>query len=314
MRIQKLKPVHFLFLALLFICMCGSDKSTQQAVTSQKKTIPEFSVPGSIVFHSNMDGDNELFLLENGDITQLTSNDWNDEYPVWSPDGNSIAFSSDREGHYDIFLMKADGSEISRLTDAKSDEKEPSWFPDGKSIAYSIEIKKFVRKQLTLWQVDIQTKKTERIIPGYKKGHAIPDVSPGGNLVTFTGKRTIGWDSAMYDSQKNEVKFLDEGGKSCRARFSNDGKKLAYVSSKADGKGDIWIMNPDGTGKTRLTERDETHDYFPSWSPDDRFIVFNSSRQHDHEGDWALYIIEIETRKVQLLFDSPGNDIFPDWR
>jgi TolB protein len=118
----------------------------------------------------------------------------------------------------------------------------------------------------------------------------------------------------MYNLRSHEVKFLDEGGKSCRARFSRDGTKLAYVSSQADGKGDIWIMNPDGSNKTRLTERDETYDYFPAWSPDDRFIVFDSSRQHDHNGDWALYVIEVKSREARLLFDSPGNDIFPDWR
>jgi Tol biopolymer transport system component len=276
--------------------------------------VPEFPISGSLIFHSNMDGDNEIYLMTNNSITQLTDNTWNDEYPAWSPDGTQIAFTANREGHYDIFMMETDGSNIIRLTTSKADEKEPSWFPDGKSIAYSSEIKKFIRKQLSLWHVDIQTKKTKRIIPGYNKGHAIPHVSPLGNLLTFTGKRTMGWDAAMYDSQKNDVLFLDEGGKSCRARFSKDGKKLAYVSSKSDGKGDIWIMNPDGTEKMRLTERNETYDYFPAWSPDNKFVVFNSSKQHNHNGDWALYVIDIETRKARLLFDSPGSDVFPDWR
>jgi Tol biopolymer transport system component len=124
----------------------------------------------------------------------------------------------------------------------------------------------------------------------------------------------MGWDAAMYDSRQNKVLFLDDGGKSCRARFSKDGKKLAYVSSKSDGKGDIWTMNVDGTGKKRLTERDDTYDYFPSWSPDGNFVVFNSSTQHDHNGDWALYVVDIKTGEARLLFDSPGNDVFPDWR
>lgn len=308
---RKPKPIQLLFLAIAFFCMCGD---TKQEMESQTNLVPEFPISGSLVFHSNMDGDNEIYLLTKNGITQLTDNTWNDEYPVWSPDGTRIAFSANKEGNYDIFIMEADGSKITRLTRSKAHEKEPSWFPDGKSIAYSIETKKFIRKQLTLWRVDIQTEKAERIIPGYNKGHAIPDVSPKGNLLTFTGKRTMGWDAAMYDIQKNNIQFLDEGGKSCRARFSKDGKKLAYVSSKSGGKADIWIMNPDGTGKMRLTERDETYDYFPAWSPDNKFVVFNSSKQHDHNGDWALYVIDVETHEVRLLFDSPGNDVFPDWR
>jgi Tol biopolymer transport system component len=276
--------------------------------------VPEFPFSGSIIFHSNMDGDNEIYLMTNNSITKLTDNSWNDEYPVWSPDGTRIAFTANPEGNYDIFIMEADGSHITRLTTSKGQEKEPAWFPDGNNIAYSSETKKLIRKQLILWRVDIRTKKTERVITDYNRNHAIPHVSPKGSLLTFTGKRTMGWDAAMHDLKKNDVRFLDEGGKSCRARFSKDGKKLAFVSSKADGKGDIWIMNPDGTGKTRLTEMDETYDYFPSWSPDNKFVVFNSSKQHDHNGDWGLYVIDVETRKVRLLFDSPGNDVFPDWR
>jgi Tol biopolymer transport system component len=313
MTSQKYRPVAILYLALVFVCMCGNGDIPHRDAAPQMTLTPTFPIEGSLVFHSNLDGDNEIFLIKENSITQLTHNTWDDEYPVWSPDGKSIAFTSDQEGQYDIYLINPDGKDITRLTSAVADEKEPSWFPDGKSIAYSSEIKKFLRKQHTLWRVDIQTKKTERIIPGYNKGHAIPDVSPRGDLLAFTGKRTIGWDVAIYNREKNTVTFLDEGGKSCRARFSNDGKKLAYVSSKADGKGDIWIMNPDGTEKMRLTERDGTHDYFPSWSPDNRFVVFNSSHQHDHNGDWALYVIDIQNRKIRLLFDSPGNDVFPDW-
>jgi Tol biopolymer transport system component len=311
MTLQKLKPIPLLFLAIAFFCMCGN---TKQEMAPRTHLVTEFSIPGSLVFHSNMDGDNEIYQVTGNSIIQLTDNSWNDEYPVWSPDGGRIAFSANPEGHYDIFVMEEDGSHISRLTTSKANEKEPSWFPDGNSVAYTSEIKKFIRKQPTLWRVDIETKKAERVIPGYNKGHAIPHVSPDGHFLTFTGKRTMGWDVAMYDRQKNNVQFLDDGGKSCRARFSKDGKTLVYVSSKADGKGDIWTMNPNGTGKKRLTERDETYDYFPAWSPDNKFVVFNSSIQHDHNGDWALYVIDMKTGESRLLFDSPGNDVFPDWR
>jgi Tol biopolymer transport system component len=309
----KRGAVFFLTLALAFICTCGNKDAPEGSVQSANLA-PEFSIKGTIIFQSNMDGDNEIFMLQETSLTQLTHNTWDDEYPIWSPDGQRIAYTANPDGNYDIFMMNPDGSGITRLTSSKIDEKEPAWYPDGKSIAYTREERKFIRKQLTLVRMDLQSRKTERIIPGFNGNHAIANVSPNGNLLTFTGKRAIGWDVAMYDKQKNEVKFLDEGGKSCRARFSYSGAELAYVSSKADGKGDIWTMNPDGTGKTRLTERNETYDYFPAWSPDDRFIIFDSSRQHDHNGDWALYVIDVESYEVRLLFDSPGNDVFPDWR
>jgi Tol biopolymer transport system component len=270
-------------------------------------------LPGRILFQSNADGDSEIFMLTREGARQLTFNDWEDEFPVWSPDGTRIAFVSDRRGNFDIFVMDADGTGVVGVTETDLDEREPAWFPGGESLAYSVETKRLLRRRSSLHRVDLGTGKTRRLIPGHDGPHGIAHVSPDAALVVFTGKRTMGWDVALYDAGLGRVRFLEEGGKSCRARFSKDGLKLAYVSARADGKGDIWMMSPQGESKTRLTSRDETYDYFPSWSPDGRFVVFNSSRQHDHHGDWQLCLLELETGVVTLLYDSPGSDIFPDW-
>jgi Tol biopolymer transport system component len=65
--------------------------------------------------------------------TQL---DWKDGSPAWSPDGTRIAFSSERDGNAEIYVMKADGSGVTRLTNTKADDGDPSWSPDGKRIAF----------------------------------------------------------------------------------------------------------------------------------------------------------------------------------
>jgi Tol biopolymer transport system component len=133
-------------------------------------------------------------------------------------------------------------------------------------------------------------------------------------LIAFTGKKTMGWDVFMFERRTKMLTQLTEGGKACRPHFSRDGRKIAYVSAKADGNGDIWLMNPDGTGKTRLTERDETADYFPSWSPDEEYIVFSSSLEHRIDrGNWSLFLVRVKTKEIFPLLDSPGRDVFPDW-
>jgi len=295
----------FLF-NFLYTCNQSSEPSGKNVQDQNNQTFFDFT--GEILFHSNFDGDNEIYKLSKNGVVKLTDNNWDDEYPVWSPDKSKIAFTSNPEKNYNIYTMTPQGTRITQITTAESDDKDPSWYANGRFIAYSQE-----KRKTLLFKGDTQSKISERILADYNKTHTIPHVSPSHQLITFTGKRLMGWDVAMYDPQTKNVEFLEEGGKSCRARFSRDGKKLAFVSSSADGKGDIWLMNPDGTNKTRLTERDETYDYFPSWSPDGHYIAFNSSTQHDHNGDWQLYIIEIETKKTILVFDSPGNDVFPDW-
>lgn len=302
--------IAILSLTLFF---CSNSPEPPAAAGSPQDYKPLLDFKGKIIFQSNLDGDNEIYLLAAGKLLQLTHNSWEDEYPRWSPDGTRIAFTANPQGNYDIFYMQADGSGITRVTDLTTEEKEPSWFPDGIRIAFTQEEKKILRKGISLYQINIQTGRSKKALAGYSKAHGIADVSPLGTLITFTGKRGFGWDTAVYDLISNRVTFLNEGGKSCRARFSPDGSKLAYVSSQADGKGDIWQMDPAGKKKLRLTDRSATYDYFPSWSPQGDRIVFNSSRQHDHNGDWQLFILDINTGEARLLFDSPGNDVFPDW-
>jgi len=310
------KFVFISWFCLFFLVMCSGKNEVEERVykekAAQKFLHPEIDFKGQIIFQSDFDGDNEIYLISMEGLKKVTDNTWQDEYPVWSPDGKRIAFSSNSKGNYDIFIMDADGSHIQQITSSSKKEETPAWYPDNKTLAYAKSTGGGFGGNDYLFKIDIQTGKGERIIPDYQKRHIIPWISPDGSLLTFTGKRTLGWDVALYDLKNKEVNFLEQGGKSCRGRFSPDGKKIAYVCSKADGKGDIWLMNSDGSEKTRLTKRDETYDYFPSWSPDGQLIVFNSSLKHDHIG--KLCMVEVETGKVFFLFDSPGNDVYPDWK
>ena len=57
--------------------------------------------------------------------------------PAWSPDGTKIAFASDRDGTFFIYVMNADGSNIERLSTGTAVEHDPTWSPDGRFIAFT---------------------------------------------------------------------------------------------------------------------------------------------------------------------------------
>jgi tricorn protease len=72
-----------------------------------------------------------------GTATPLTSHTANDFMPVWSHDGKTIAFASDRYGNYDIYTVGVDGGEAKRLTFHSANEFPTSFTPDDKNILFS---------------------------------------------------------------------------------------------------------------------------------------------------------------------------------
>src|SRR4051794_37936227 len=71
------------------------------------------------------------------EIVRLTANKSRDIFPRFSPDGKWIAFSSDREGGLDVYIIPAAGGEVKRLTRHSADDTVLNWDPDGKSVLFA---------------------------------------------------------------------------------------------------------------------------------------------------------------------------------
>lgn len=307
-----------LVLVGLFLCCRGdgaaeADPGGIQVAASDLKA--ETAVSGRIVFQSDLDGDEEIYLLEGRRITRLTDNTWNDRYPRWSPDGRRIIFTANPAGNFDLFVMNDDGKNTTRLTDSPEDEVDVAWFPNGTEIVFSAEFRKMLGRQRSVWRLDLESGEKSRLLPGFSGSHQLPDLSSRFPQVAFTGKKGFGWDVFLGDLPSQAIEQLTLNGKGCRPRFSPDGRQIAYVSTEADGKGDVWLMGVDDRRTRQLTLRPDSYDYFPSWSPDGTRIVFcsNFKDKYADKGEWGLYLVDLNDGHVTRLFDSAGRDVFPDW-
>ena len=89
-------------------------------------------------FENNVIGNWEVFVMnaDGANPINLTNNLAWDSSPDWSPDGDRIAFTSDRDGNSEVYVMNADGTNPINLTNNPATEGSPDWSPDGNQIAF----------------------------------------------------------------------------------------------------------------------------------------------------------------------------------
>jgi TolB protein len=198
--------------------------------------------------------------------------------PAYSPDGVQLTFDEDGEGGEGIFVANRDGSGAHRLTTSfKSKDAydtESQWSPDGTRIAFT-RVKN--HRQAAIFTIRTDGSDLRRVTP-YKLDAASPDWSPDGRKIAFNSY----WDQQPGQSANvfvinpngTNMKALtrDKGGRvnSFRPSWSPDGKKLVIARAVPKGKQgrlDLYIINPDGSGLRRLTSNKVAFAATPDWGP-----------------------------------------------
>ena len=223
----------------------------------------------SIVFHSDRDGDYEIYAVNadgSGSAVQLTDNSAWDGDARRSPDGTKIVFTSNRhEGQEgtDIYVMNSDGTDQERLTFTYSGRSsaDPSWSPDSQRIVFSSQLGGTNCSADEIYVMDVdgsnQTPLTDNA-DDYECNFGYPDYwdrnpswSPDGTQIIFAAKR--GEDSGIY------VMNADGTGQSRLAdgyltpSWSPDGTQIAFSLMGNNGAPDIYVMDADGSAPTPLT-------------------------------------------------------------
>jgi Tol biopolymer transport system component len=241
-------------------------------------------------------------------LTDLTADDpADDATPAWSPDGRRIAFSSGRDGDWDLYVMNADGSDVTRLTNLPGAEGDPSWSPDGTRIAfYGVG----EGGNQNIYVVNADGSGLQRLTGDPNAKDWYPDWSPDGTRILF--ERDLRDPEADADlwvmnlDGSNQVDITSTPGiREAEPTWSPDGTKIAFERSidPVNLPTDIYVMNADGTGLTQLTDDPEA-DFAPSWSPDGSAIIFASNR---NLVVGQIYIMSADGTNERILVRVPDN-------
>jgi tricorn protease len=234
---------------------------------------------------------------ENGqNIQRLTVNRARDVYPRFSPDGKWIAFSSDRNGNLDVFIIPSEGGAAKQLTYHSADDTVLGWSPDSQAVLFSSNRGEDFTAQLYLVPAS-----------GGMPWKAGPDMglqagySPDGKRIAYNPKAQVYWRKYYRGSFQSDIVVMDVAAKRFTQvtdfhgldswpMWASDG--YIYFVSDRDGNGltNIWRVAEAGGKAERISSFKAGDVRFPSISADHRTIVF--------EHDFGIWKLDVSSKKV----------------
>jgi Tol biopolymer transport system component len=238
-------------------------------------------------------------------IRQLTDTTATNVRPALSADGKSIAFQSNRDGPYHIFVMNADGSNVRQLTSGDDkDDRHPSWSPDGKLIAFD----SGDALNREIWVVEVASKNRTQVT---KLGMTtqFPSFSPDGRSIAFFNYNrgtmdlwTVGIDGNNAAAVTKQL--ATESNSQCTfachaARWSPDGSRMAF----SDGNNArVLLMASLASGSITPISPVDEKSHFPVFLSDGR-IVYVTEHVTLDQSYTVLWIVDpnnMTSARIQL--------------
>ncbi|MBI3913569.1 MAG: PD40 domain-containing protein [Chloroflexi bacterium] len=236
-------------------------------------------------------------------ITQLTHDPANAIRPAWSPDNRRIAFESNRDGTFHLYLINADGSHECALTSGPNDDRHPVWTPNGKFILYD----SFDGIRQDIWSVNVADGSRKQLthLDGMAD-YVAP--SPDGERIAFYlykdmrlnlwSARADGSDAKpltldLADARRDEPTMAWH-----EPAWSPDSQWLAFTGG--DGRS-IWMMRHDGSDMQPVIVDDEDN-HFPWFLADGRLAFITEYVPPRYGAAWTnAWAYDLQTGQRTLL-------------
>lgn len=281
---------------------------------------------GWIAFESKRDGrsDYEVYVMatDGSRVTNLTESWADDLAPVWSPDGQRIAFVSLRDtaagkwglGPGSIYVMDFDPrtgaatGTATRVTNPDLNDGWPAWSPSDAPGGGRIAFHSDRSGNWDIWAANLDGSGLANLTrhPGDDRFAAW---SPDGSKIAFTSKRDGNADIWVMNADGSEpVNITQSRGRDQYPMWSPDGKQIAF-NSKREGNLEVYVMNADGSNQVNVTLSPDSTEGLADWAPDGGRLVLYS----DRTGNKEVYIVDLASGEWTNISNSPGSDEFSTW-
>ncbi len=203
-------------------------------------------VVGELLLTSNRGGNFGIYQLRSGGPTALLpvlQDSASNIQPALSPDRTRIAFSSNRSGNFDLYVMDADGTNVRRLTSDGASEGEPTWTPDGRQIVYTAT--RGIATHIAV--IPLQGGEMRQLTTASGGNHS-PSVSPDGRTIAFISAREGNPEVyAMNVDGTDQRRLTQSPVRESSPRFFRNGD-IAYIAERGGrSKGSRVMRLPWGT-------------------------------------------------------------------
>jgi len=276
---------------------------------------PDWSPDGSkIVFlaDTTFNGDKNIFVMDEDGSNrhQYTNNVQAIGSVVWSPRGNTIAFSSLHEGDAEIYMMPATGVYYTRMTDNEAYDSNPIWSPNGQYLMYSHNLDS---SNFEIYVMDSDGSDITNVTTNSADDY--PESWSPNNRITFSSNRDgnneiysmTAWGTDLDNLTNNPAPDSD-------ASWSHDGTRIVFVSGRS-GRYQLYTMNANGSNQqllAEITNVDGQTLWGPTWSPNDEFIAFKY--QYEIFGADIYTIRPNGTGLEYMTYEPFTNDEYHVWR